>query len=83
MNYNRQRDIIYDPENKDATKVPEMPLLIILDNDIIGEASSIRGSFSVSISPDYYVVRDFIAAYNLEELNLMMVALYLYGYRFP
>ena len=30
------------------------------------------GSFSVSISPDYYVVRDFIdllAAYNLEKLN--------------
>ena len=65
MNYTRQRGIIYDPENKDATKVPEMPLLIILDNGIIGEASSIRGALALIIGNDYLDAEDGVDEWHL------------------
>ncbi|MTI53754.1 hypothetical protein [Geosporobacter ferrireducens] len=53
-----QRRIIRDPDNPQETKIPSMPLVIALDNGIVGEATSIRGVMSFIIGAEYLDAED-------------------------
>ena len=53
-----QRRILRDPDNPEKTQIPSMPLVIALDNGIVGEATSIRGIMSFIIGNEYLDAED-------------------------
>lgn len=53
-----QRRIIRTPNNPEETRVPTMPILVVLDNGIIGEAKTIRGAASIVIGDEYLDIDD-------------------------
>lgn len=53
-----QRRIIRDPNNLEATVAPTMPLIIVLDNGLVAEATSIRGLVSIIVGDEYFDAED-------------------------
>lgn len=53
-----QRRIILTPNEPDATRVPTMPILVVLENGVIGEAKTIRGAASIVIGDEYLDIED-------------------------
>lgn len=60
-----QFGIIHDPDNEEETKVPVMPLLIVLNSGIIGQAKTIRGAAALVIGKQYLVAKDEVESWNL------------------
>ncbi len=58
MKITDQSRIIKNPENPEETRVPVMPLLVLLGNGIIGEAKSLRGATAIVIGTEYYDAED-------------------------
>lgn len=56
---------IYDPKDEENSKVPTMPLLIVLGNDEIYEARSVRGAVCAVIGNIYLDAEDSIDEWNL------------------
>lgn len=53
-----QRRIIRNPDNHEETNIPKMPLVIALDNGVVGEATSIRGLMSIVLGDEYFDSED-------------------------
>jgi hypothetical protein len=53
-----QRRIIRDPNNIEEINIPRMPLVIALDNGVVGEATSIRGLMSIILGNEYFDAED-------------------------
>lgn len=56
--------IIRHPETDENTKVPVMPVLVVLDNGIVGEAKTIRGAAALVIGDRYFDSEDAIDEWN-------------------
>jgi hypothetical protein len=50
--------IIHDPKDKENTKVPELPLLIVFDNQVIAEANSISELVALIVDMESYLKAD-------------------------
>lgn len=53
-----QSRTIKDPKNIEETKVPVMPILILLENGMIGETKSLRGATALVVGNQYYDAED-------------------------
>lgn len=60
-----QLGIVHDPDNQEETKVPVMPILIVLNSDIIGQSKTIRGTAALVIGNQYLIAKDEIESWNL------------------
>lgn len=60
-----QFGIIHDPDNEEETKVPVMPLLVVLNSGIIGQAKTIRGAAALVIGKQYLVTKVEVESWNL------------------
>lgn len=55
----------YDPKDEENTKVPTMPILIVLGNGEIYEARSVRGAVAAVIGSIYLDAEDSVDEWNL------------------
>lgn len=53
-----QRRIIRIPDIPEETRVPTMPLLVVLENGVVGEATTVRGIVSIIIGNEYLDIED-------------------------
>lgn len=60
-----QRRIIYTPENEENTKVPVMPLIVMLEDGTMGEARSMRGAVTLIVGNEYLDSEDEITDWHL------------------
>lgn len=61
----KQFGIIRYPNNEEETKVPVMPLVIILNDGTIGEAKSIRGLMTLIVGNEYIDAEDAMDDWHL------------------
>lgn len=64
MKINDQYRIIHNPNDPDNTKVPSMPIVIVLSNGIVGEARTIRGALAIVAGSEYFDSEDSIDEWN-------------------
>lgn len=60
-----QFEIIHNPDNEEETKIPVMPILVVLNSGIIGQAKTIRGAAALVIGNQFLVAKDEIENWNL------------------
>lgn len=60
MKIEEQYRIIRNPDNLEDTKVPKKPILVVLANGIVGEASTIRGAVAIVVGTEYFDAEDAI-----------------------
>ncbi|EOD01463.1 hypothetical protein [Caldisalinibacter kiritimatiensis] len=58
MRIEEQYRIIRDPNNIEETKAPRKPILVVLSNGVVGEASTIRGAEAIVIGTEYFDAED-------------------------
>lgn len=74
INVKDQYRIINDPK-AEVTLVPEMPLIIALDNMIVGEAKSIRGAMAIVVGNEYLDCEDSQDEWNFRLQKARSVAM--------
>ena len=60
-----QRRIIRMPDIPEETRVPTMPLLLVLENGVVGEATTVRGIVSIIIGNEYLDIEDRITEWHV------------------
>ncbi len=65
MKINEQYRMIRDPKDIEAAQVPTMPILVFLNNGIVGEASTIRGAVAIIAGNYYFDCEDAVDEWNL------------------
>lgn len=60
MKAKEQFRIINDPKSPEHTQVPVMPLLVVFENEMVGEARTIRGAVALVVGNKYFDAEDAI-----------------------
>lgn len=64
MKIKEQFRIIRDPNNPEETQAPKMPILVVLQDGTVGEASTIRGAVAIIAGNQYFDCEDALDEWN-------------------
>lgn len=64
MKIEDQYRMIRDPGDVDSTQVPNMPILVVLQDGTVGEASTIRGAVAIVAGSKYFDCEDAMDEWN-------------------